>query len=1288
MESFKANVDVEKNQLLEMRKEIEDDHERKKVELEAMRADIDNQPTKLRGYVAKAGPFSISPPKHLAHNEFDLFNRDKGGRNDYISGSELRVNMGSSSTEDTADMSYIEYVMSLRIPLKEIASATNNFADENIIERGSYALVYKGALSDHSSGDLINVVYMDPAFETTGRLTHKSDVFSFGVLLFEVLFGTKASVQQGDNWYFAKMARRCYDDKRLDDMIDHDLRKQMDTQSLKLFSETAYFCLKEQRAQRPDMEQIVKILDKALEIHQSFVRPTAIVEDASSNPLKEGHMDHLKLPLKEIIQATENFSERYLVGSGGYGKVYKAELKYFDGSRSVAIKQIVKKGDTYAQHGFIAEIEMLSKCKHTNIISLVGFCDEDDEMIIIYEYASNGSLDGYLKKVDKMTNLTWAQRIKICIDIANGLHYLGENQIVHRDIKSENILLDDKWVAKIADFGLSKSHQQQVGTLVTSNIAGTPFYLDPVYEKEGKLKLKSDIYSFGVVLFEILCGRLAYDVSFNGMGLAAAARLAYQNGTLNKLIDPKIKEADEDIFISNEGVNQLSLDKFSDIAYKCIAESQNDRPTIEDVIKELKEALYYQENNKGNLHISVEVIKLGTDNFSDCKCIGEGRYWKQYAGEILHADKHITVVAKRWDNKSPQTRHQFLTELQILSQYKHENIISLVGYCNEGGERIIVYESASNGSLDKHLANASLSWIKRLKIFIDVAKGLEFLHTSVSRMHWGIKSASILLDGDWKAKISNLELSAQLSSMESIHDHITDDNAYVFEDNIELGFLTKESDIFSLGVVIKEMFMGIPVRYDHLRLYVYYSDGKEILQHRDAFEGIREQIDPKTFKTLADIASLCLTYESFRPDATELITQLGKALEFQEDYEKWEPRLPVDYQKIIQMSKTPELYQSIEMRRDLYNMFLKGILLQDGKLWFSIGTDGERNEMISARKFSYRNRRSHKWRSAEGSRFPKVAEITDISNLKIQIKMKKQFISPSVNHKVYLIFRVCGPRKSQAKRMYVNLKYKTGNETLHAYFATWREDGWMMIELFQSLNHKEDTDFEVLLESFSRCYCGSSSIYIEGIEFQAIDNVNHEETKGFKEVQKVDLDTEKVKKQHIEEQEMMLSAKKVVYTSSDMMNPDRFDGRISQQHQVYHDSIIFRGAIEFLRHHVFRIRYKIQRQMLSANTKNVCYLVFKLSEKSRGLHGPVIVRDLFHQKETRILYFRSPNPSNINDSDSIPEKREDGWLEVILWIFNSDYELKSDHLFVNLKLVTYEGTMSGLIVRGIEFRPI
>ncbi|KAJ0736016.1 putative phloem protein [Helianthus annuus] len=122
-----------------------------------------------------------------------------------------------------------------------------------------------------------------------------------------------------------------------------------------------------------------------------------------------------------------------------------------------------------------------------------------------------------------------------------------------------------------------------------------------------------------------------------------------------------------------------------------------------------------------------------------------------------------------------------------------------------------------------------------------------------------------------------------------------------------------------------------------------------------------------------------------------------------------------------------------------------------------------------------------------------------ISNLNIQIKIRTQYLSPSVNYKVHLIFRFRGPRKSQAKRMYVNLKYKMGNKSLNAYFATWREDGWMMIELFQFLNHKKDTDFEVLLESFSRCYCGTDSIYIEGIQFQAINNVKHEEIENLTE---------------------------------------------------------------------------------------------------------------------------------------------------------------------------------------------
>lgn len=115
--------------------------------------------------------------------------------------------------------------------------------------------------------------------------------------------------------------------------------------------------------------------------------------------------------------------------------------------------------------------------------------------------------------------------------------------------------------------------------------------------------------------------------------------------------------------------------------------------------------------------------------------------------------------------------------------------------------------------------------------------------------------------------------------------------------------------------------------------------------------------------------------------------------------------------------------------------------------------------------------------------------MTDVANLQIQAHIKPQFLTPSVVYGVYLVFKFAEPNKISSKPKYVNLKYKMGNETLHAYFATWRKDRWMMIELYRFLNHENDSGFEVLLESFSRYYCGSGPIYIEGIEFRAIDNV-------------------------------------------------------------------------------------------------------------------------------------------------------------------------------------------------------
>jgi serine/threonine protein kinase len=666
--------------------------------------------------------------------------------------------------------------------------------------------------------------------------------------------------------------------------------------------------------------------------------------------------------------------------------------------------------------------------------------------------------------------------------------------------------LADNWTAKIADFGLSKFHpaDQGASTLNINTIAGTNMYLDPEYQKFGRLNKKSDIYSFGVVLFEILTGRLAYDPIFtdvDGNGIAPIARNHFEKGTLMEIVDPRIKEeTNEHVFSLSKGPNKESLDIISEIAIRCIAETQVERPSIDVVINELKKALNFQENHKDSLKLSLEDIKLATQDFSEGNIIGHGGFGNVYRGVAAHGDNFI--AAKRLDRKSAEGEAEFMTELEILMEYKHENVIGLVGYCDEEDEKIIVYDYASRGSLDKYLGDDSLTWVMRLKICIDIAIGLEFLHGTVSSpeivIHRDISSSNILLFDDWKAKISDFGLSLVCPTNQDVGfviDNVTGTIGYHDPLHSKTGFLTKESDIFSLGAVLFDILCGklSSEKLDDEYLYLpflakhHYHVGK---LDKLVFEGIKEQIVPLSYTTFTRIALQCLHHRrERRPTAHEVVIQLKKTLEFQEDYEKWEPKLPKDYKEIIQKSKCPEIYSTIK-KEDLYNIFSKRILFQQDKTLMSFDGIGERNAMVSATLFSYKNSCPHEWKSLPESRFESVAEMLDISKLNIEIKTNAQFLSPNVVYGAYLVFKFNDSRKVSSKPMCVNLKYKKGLETLHAYFATWRDKDWMMIELYQFLNQSEDVVFEFLLESFSSHYCGEGTVYVEGIEFRAVDNVS------------------------------------------------------------------------------------------------------------------------------------------------------------------------------------------------------
>ncbi|KAF8012404.1 hypothetical protein BT93_I0531 [Corymbia citriodora subsp. variegata] len=294
----------------------------------------------------------------------------------------------------------------------------------------------------------------------------------------------------------------------------------------------------------------------------------------------------LKIPLAEIHFATNNFDGKLLIGKGGFGNVYRGTFR--DGT-----KVAVKRSELGSGQGFFefqTEITILSKIRHRHLVSLIGYCSERSEMILVYEFMEKGTLRDHLYNSD-FPCLTWKQRLEVCIGAARGLNYLHKGAaggIIHRDIKSTNILLDENYIAKVADFGLSKSGPlDQSQTHVSTGVKGTFGYLDPEYFKTQQLTEKSDVYSFGVVLLEVLCARPAIDplLPREQANLADWGIACIQNGILEQIVDPRIAGQ----------ITPSSLRKYGEVAEKCLQEEDEERPSMGDVLWDLEYALQLQQ---------------------------------------------------------------------------------------------------------------------------------------------------------------------------------------------------------------------------------------------------------------------------------------------------------------------------------------------------------------------------------------------------------------------------------------------------------------------------------------------------------------------------------------------------------------------------------------------------------------------------------------------------------------------------------------------------------------------
>ncbi|KAI3956468.1 hypothetical protein MKX01_016881 [Papaver californicum] len=277
---------------------------------------------------------------------------------------------------------------------------------------------------------------------------------------------------------------------------------------------------------------------------------------------------------RTLRKATKNFNPMNLLGSGGFGPVYKGKLR--DG-RAVAVKKLSLRSEQ-GEPEFLGEVRMITSIQHKNLVRLLGCCSDGSQRLLVYEYMKNGSLDSVLfGKVEHFLN--WTTRYQIILGIARGLQYLHEDshiRIVHRDIKASNILLDERFQPKIGDFGLARFFPEDEAYLST-NFAGTLGYTAPEYAIRGELSEKADIYSFGVLVLEIISCRRNTDLtlSIEMQYLPEYAWKLYERSRVTEIVDPKLQK---DGFVEKDVLQAIH------VAFLCLQPDPNLRPPMSDIV--------------------------------------------------------------------------------------------------------------------------------------------------------------------------------------------------------------------------------------------------------------------------------------------------------------------------------------------------------------------------------------------------------------------------------------------------------------------------------------------------------------------------------------------------------------------------------------------------------------------------------------------------------------------------------------------------------------------------------
>ncbi|XP_010539393.1 PREDICTED: receptor-like serine/threonine-protein kinase ALE2 [Tarenaya hassleriana] len=329
---------------------------------------------------------------------------------------------------------------------------------------------------------------------------------------------------------------------------------------------------------RPSLPSLSKPSGSARSLTGSRLSSTSLSFESSIAPFT---LSAKTFSASELAKATNNFDGSRVLGEGGFGRVYSGVLE--DGME-VAVK-VLKRDDQQGSREFLAEVEMLSRLHHRYLVNLIGICTEERNRCLVYELIPNGSVESHLHGVDKEASpLDWEARLRIALGSARGLAYLHEDsspRVIHRDFKASNILLERDFTPKVSDFGLARAALDEENRHISTRVMGTFGYVAPEYAMTGHLLVKSDVYSYGVVLLELLTGRKPVDMSqpAGQENLVAWSRpLLTSREGLEAIIDPSL----------GPGVPFESVAKVAAIASMCVQPEVSHRPFMGEVVQALK----------------------------------------------------------------------------------------------------------------------------------------------------------------------------------------------------------------------------------------------------------------------------------------------------------------------------------------------------------------------------------------------------------------------------------------------------------------------------------------------------------------------------------------------------------------------------------------------------------------------------------------------------------------------------------------------------------------------------